>query len=55
MDLGLHYWNFSVPGDPERIADTLAAAAETAEEAGFAECGRLDQAEAAGSATVAGV
>ena len=27
MDLGLHYWNFSTPGDPQRIADTLAAAA----------------------------
>ena len=52
MDLGLHYWNFSVPGDPERIADRLAAAAETAGEAGFAECGRLDQADAAGSARV---
>ena len=48
MDLGLHYWNFSAPGDPQRIADTLAAAAKTAEEAGFAECGRLDQADAAG-------
>jgi hypothetical protein len=52
MDLGLHYRNFSAPGNPQRIADTLAAAAETAEEAGFAECGRLDQADAAGSARV---
>ena len=25
MDLGLHYWNFSVAGNPQRIADTLAA------------------------------
>ena len=40
MDLGLHYWNFSAPGDPQRIADTLAAAAQTAEEAGFAEFSR---------------
>jgi hypothetical protein len=37
MDLGLHYWNFSTPGGPQRIADTLAAAAKTAEKAGFAE------------------
>jgi alkanesulfonate monooxygenase SsuD/methylene tetrahydromethanopterin reductase-like flavin-dependent oxidoreductase (luciferase family) len=37
MDMGLHYWNFSTPGDPQRIADTLAAAAKSAEEAGFAE------------------
>jgi hypothetical protein len=41
MDLGPHYWNFSAPGNPQRIADTLAAAAETA------------QANAAGSARVA--
>jgi|SRR5271166_1916013 len=42
MDLGLHYWNFSAPGDPQRIADTLAAAAKTAEEAGFAEFNVMD-------------
>jgi F420-dependent oxidoreductase-like protein len=42
MDLGLHYWNFSAPGNPERIADTLAAAAQTAEEAGFAEFSVMD-------------
>jgi F420-dependent oxidoreductase-like protein len=42
MDLGLHYWNFSTPGDPQRIADTLAAAAQTAEEAGFAEFSVMD-------------
>jgi alkanesulfonate monooxygenase SsuD/methylene tetrahydromethanopterin reductase-like flavin-dependent oxidoreductase (luciferase family) len=42
MDLGLHYWNFSIPGDPQRIADTLAAAAKTAEEAGFAELSVMD-------------
>ena len=28
MDLGLHYWNFSAPGDPQRIADTLVAAVD---------------------------
>ena len=42
MDLGLHYRNFSTPGDPQRIADTLAAAAKTAEEAGFAEFSVMD-------------
>jgi alkanesulfonate monooxygenase SsuD/methylene tetrahydromethanopterin reductase-like flavin-dependent oxidoreductase (luciferase family) len=42
MGLGLHYWNFSAPGDPQRIADTLAAAANTAEEAGFAEFDVMD-------------
>jgi F420-dependent oxidoreductase-like protein len=42
MDLGLHYWNFSTPGDPQRVADTLAAAAKTAEEAGFAEFSVMD-------------
>ena len=52
MDLVLHYWNFSAPGDPQWIADTLAATAKTAEEAGFTEFGRLDQADAAGSAIV---
>ena len=42
MGLGLHYWNFSAPGDPQRIADTLAAAAKTAAEAGFAEFSVMD-------------
>jgi alkanesulfonate monooxygenase SsuD/methylene tetrahydromethanopterin reductase-like flavin-dependent oxidoreductase (luciferase family) len=42
MDLGLHYWNFSILGDPQRIADTLAAAAQTAEKAGFAEFSVMD-------------
>ena len=42
MDLGLHYWNFSAPDDPQRIADTLAAAAKTAEGAGFAEFSVMD-------------
>ena len=51
MGLGLHYWNFSAPGDPQRIADTLAAAAKPAAEAGFAEFSVMDH--AAGSARVA--
>jgi alkanesulfonate monooxygenase SsuD/methylene tetrahydromethanopterin reductase-like flavin-dependent oxidoreductase (luciferase family) len=42
MDVGLHYWNFSTPGDPQRIAATLGAAAKTAEEAGFAELSVID-------------
>ena len=42
MDMGLHYWNFSTPGDPQRIADTLAAAAKTAREAGYAEFSMMD-------------
>ena len=42
MDLGLHYWNFSTPDDPQRIAETLAVAAKTAEEAGFAELSVMD-------------
>ena len=42
MDMGLHYWNFSTPGDPQRIADTLAAAAKPAAEAGFAEFNVMD-------------
>jgi alkanesulfonate monooxygenase SsuD/methylene tetrahydromethanopterin reductase-like flavin-dependent oxidoreductase (luciferase family) len=42
MDLGLHYWNFSTPEDPQRIAETLAVAAKTAEAAGFAEFSVMD-------------
>jgi F420-dependent oxidoreductase-like protein len=42
MDMGLHYWNFSTPAGPQRIADTLATAAKTAEEAGFAEFNVMD-------------
>jgi hypothetical protein len=42
MDLGLHHWNFSTPGDPQRIADTLAAAAITCDEVGFAAFSVMD-------------
>ena len=42
MDLGLHYWTFSAPDGPQRIPETLAAAAKTAEEAGFAELSVMD-------------
>lgn len=35
MKVGLHYWTYSKPDDPARIAPTLAETAELAEEAGF--------------------
>ncbi|NUS44385.1 MAG: LLM class F420-dependent oxidoreductase [Mycobacteriaceae bacterium] len=35
MKLGLHYWNYSTPADPRRIASTLADTAKLAEEVGF--------------------
>ncbi|WP_427892872.1 LLM class F420-dependent oxidoreductase [Kribbella sp. GL6] len=35
MKLGLHYWNYSEPTDPARIAPTLAETARIVEEAGF--------------------
>ena len=36
MRVGLHYWNFSRPAEPEAIAGTLATTAEVAEQAGIA-------------------
>jgi F420-dependent oxidoreductase-like protein len=53
MDLSLHYWNFSTPAVPQRIAGTLGAAARIAEQAGFAEFTVMDhyfQMDALGSA-----
>jgi F420-dependent oxidoreductase-like protein len=35
MRLGLHYWNYSMPPEPERIAGTLGETARVAEQAGF--------------------
>ncbi len=35
MKLGLHYWNYSTPSEPARIAPTLAETARIAEEAGL--------------------
>jgi F420-dependent oxidoreductase-like protein len=35
VDLGLHYWNYSTPADPARIAGTLAETARVAEQTGF--------------------
>ena len=34
MRLGLHYWNYSTPSDPSKIAATLAETAQIAEQAG---------------------
>jgi len=35
MKLGLHYWNFTIPGDPALIAATLGESARIADQAGF--------------------
>ena len=53
MRLGLHYWNYSTPSDPARIAETLAETARVAEEAGISTFTVMDhyfQMEHAGSA-----
>jgi F420-dependent oxidoreductase-like protein len=54
MKLGLHYWNYSTPSDPARIAGTLADTAQVAEEAGFSSFTVMDhyfQMDHAGSAS----
>jgi F420-dependent oxidoreductase-like protein len=53
MRLGLHYWNYSTPPDPTRMAATLAVSARVAEQAGFSTFTVMDhwfQMEHAGSA-----
>ena len=53
MKLGLHYWNYSTPSDPARIAGTLADTARVAEQAGISSFTVMDhyfQMEQAGSA-----
>jgi F420-dependent oxidoreductase-like protein len=53
MRLGLHYWNYSTPSDPARMAGTLAETARVAEQAGFSTFTVMDhyfQMEHAGSA-----
>jgi F420-dependent oxidoreductase-like protein len=53
MRLGLHYWNYSTPSDPARMADTLAETARVAEQAGCSTFTVMDhyfQLERAGSA-----
>ncbi|MCM6778845.1 LLM class F420-dependent oxidoreductase [Nocardia sp. CDC159] len=42
MDLSLHYWSFSIPADPARMAGTLGDSARLAEQAGFAEFTVMD-------------
>jgi len=54
MKLGLHYWNYSTPSDPARIAGTLADTARVAEQAGISSFTVMDhyfQMEQAGSAS----
>jgi F420-dependent oxidoreductase-like protein len=51
--LGLHYWNYSTPSDPAKIAETLAETARVAEEAGVSTFTVMDhyfQMDHAGSA-----
>ena len=53
MRLGLHYWNYSTPPEPTRIAATLADTARVADQAGFSTFTVMDhyfQMEYAGSA-----
>jgi F420-dependent oxidoreductase-like protein len=53
VDLGLHYWNYSTPAEPARIAGTLAETARVAEQAGISSFTVMDhyfQMEQAGSA-----
>ncbi|WP_173082330.1 LLM class F420-dependent oxidoreductase [Phytohabitans rumicis] len=42
MKLGLHYWNYTTPADPARIAPTLAQTARIADEAGIASFSVMD-------------
>ena len=35
VKVGLQYWNYSTPADPESIAATLGETARVAEQAGF--------------------
>lgn len=42
MRLGLHYWNYSVPDDPARIAATLSETARIADQAGVASFTLMD-------------
>ena len=42
MKVGLHYWNYSTPADPARIAATLGETARVAEQAGFSRFSVMD-------------
>jgi F420-dependent oxidoreductase-like protein len=53
MKLALHYWNYSTPSDPTKMAATLAETAQLAEQAGISSFSAMDhffQMEQAGSA-----
>lgn len=53
MRAGLHFWNFTVPGQPATIADTVIETARTADEGGFDQLTVMDhwfQMEAMGAA-----
>src|SRR5512132_1741566 len=53
MRVGLHYWNYSTPADPAKIAATLAETAQIAEQGGVSTFSVMDhyfQMEHAGSA-----
>jgi F420-dependent oxidoreductase-like protein len=42
VKLGLHYWNYSTPAEPARIAATLGETARVAEQAGFSQFSVMD-------------
>jgi F420-dependent oxidoreductase-like protein len=42
VKVGLHYWNYSTPADPARIAATLGETARVAEQAGFSQFSVMD-------------
>jgi F420-dependent oxidoreductase-like protein len=42
VKVGLHYWNYSTPADPARIAATLGETARVAEQAGFSGLSVMD-------------
>jgi F420-dependent oxidoreductase-like protein len=42
VKVGLHYWNYSTPAEPARIAATLGETARVAEQAGFSQFSVMD-------------
>jgi F420-dependent oxidoreductase-like protein len=54
MRLGLHYWNYSTPPDPAKIAGTLSDTARIAEQAGFSSFTVMDHYFQMERATAAG-
>jgi F420-dependent oxidoreductase-like protein len=54
MQAGFHFWNYTVPGEPQTLPDALARTARAAEDGGFAQFTVMDhwfQMEAAAPAT----